>query len=262
VDDGSKDSSLAILNEYRDRIKVVQQANTGQAGARNAGANIGIATYLTFLDQDDRWYPQMLERQVAVLEANPEAVMVHCDMDWIDETGHVTQRSLVSASRRSAHNGVTMPQLVGWDPCIYPSTMLIRRVAFDRIGGFDPELRSYGEDIDLMLRLRPEGRFIFLEECGTQYRKHSTNFSGSGTDAMFRCSEKFFRKLKGCYVGDKRKQALLDRFLAKLYSDWGKMKMRSGLRGEAQRLLLRSLKYYPWQLRTYSRLIRATAPRF
>ena len=82
-----------------------------------------------------------------------------------------------------------MPQLVGWDPCIYPSTMLIRRVAFDRVGGFDPELRSYGEDIDLMLRLRPEGRFIFLEETGTQYRKHSTNFSGSGSDAMFRCAE-------------------------------------------------------------------------
>lgn len=262
VDDGSKDASLAILNEYRDRIKVVQQANTGQAGARNAGAKTGTGKYLAFLDQDDRWYPQKLERQVAILEANPEAVMVHCDMDWINETGHVTQRSLVSASRRSAHRGVTMPQLVGWDPCIYPSTTLIRRVAFDRVGGFDPELRSYGEDIDLMLRLRPEGLFIFLGETGTQYRNHSTNFSGSGSDAMFRCAEKFFQKLEGCYVGDKKRQALLNRFLAKLYSDWGKMKMRSGLRGEAQRLLLRSLRYYPWQFRTYSRLIRATGSKF
>ena len=258
VDDGSKDASLAILNEYRDRIKVVQQANTGQAGARNTGTKREIGKYLAFLDQDDRWYPQKLDRQVAILEANPEAVMVHCDMDWIDETGHVTQRSLASASRRSVHKGVTMLQLVGWDPCIYPSTMLIRRVAFDRVGGFDQELRSYGEDIDLMLRLRQEGLFIFLEETGTQYRKHSTNFSGSGSEAMFRCAEKFFQKLKVCYVGDKRKQALLNRFLANLHSDWGKMKMRSGLRGEAQRLLLRSLKYYPWQFRTYSRLIRAT----
>jgi GT2 family glycosyltransferase len=262
VDDGSKDASLAILNEYRDRIKVLQQANTGQAGARNAGAKTGIGKYLAFLDQDDRWYRQKLERQVAVLEANSEAIMVHCDMDWIDEAGHVTQRSLVSASRRSVHKGVTMPQLVGWDPCIYPSTMLIRRVAFDRVGGFDQELGGYGEDIDLMLRLRQEGLFIFLEETGTQYRKHSTNFSGSGSDAMFRCSEKFFRKLQGCYVGDQRRQALLNRFLAQVYSDWGKMKMRSGLRGEAQRLLLRSLKYYPWQFRTYSRLIRATGSKF
>ena len=262
VDDGSKDASLAILNEYRDRIKVVQQANTGQAGARNAGAKTGIGKYLAFLDQDDRWYPQKLERQVALLEANPEAVMVHCDMDWINETGHVTQRSVVSATHKSVQTGLTMTQLVGWDPCIYPSTMLIRRVAFDLVGGFDPELRGYGEDIDLMLRLRQEGLFIFFEETGTQYRKHSANFSGSGSDARFQCAEKFFRKLQGCYLGDKRRQALLRRFLAQVYSDWGKMKMCSGLRGEAQQLLLRSLKYYPWQFRTYSRLIRATAPKF
>src|SRR5512138_1456331 len=64
VDDGSKDNSVAILNEYRDRIKVIQQANSGQAGARNTGAKIEIGRYLAFLDQDDRWYPQNLERQV------------------------------------------------------------------------------------------------------------------------------------------------------------------------------------------------------
>ena len=45
VDDESKDASLAILNEYRDRINVVQQANTGQAGARNAGAKTGRGKY-------------------------------------------------------------------------------------------------------------------------------------------------------------------------------------------------------------------------
>lgn len=262
VDDGSKDTSLEILNEYRHKIKVVQQANMGQAGARNVGAKTGIGDYLGFLDQDDRWYPQKLERQVAVLETNPEAVMAHCDKDWINETGHVTQRSMVSATRKATQNGLTMTRLVGWDPCIYPSTVLIRRVAFDRVGGFDPELRSYGEDIDLMLRLRQEGSFIFSEETGTQYRKHSTNFSGSGSDAMFRCAEKFYLKLKGRYVGDKRRQALLNRFLAQVYSDWGKMKMRLGLGGEAQHLLLRSLKYYPWQLRAYSRLIRATGSKF
>jgi len=261
VDDGSKDASLAILNEYQDKIIVVQQANTGQAGARNAGAKTGRGKYIALPDHDDLWYPQMLERQVAVLEANPEAVMVHGDMDWIDGTGHVTQRSVVSASHRSVHKGVTMTQLVGWDPCIYPSTMLIRRVAFDRVGGFDPELR-YGDDIDLMLRLRQEGLFIFLEETGTQYRRHSTNFSGSGSDAMFRSAEEFFRKLKAYYVGDERRQALLNRFLAQLYSDWGKMKMGSGFHGNAQYLLLRSLRYYPWQFRTYSRLIRATASKF
>lgn len=262
VDDGSKDGSVAILNSYAERIQVIRQANMGQAGARNAGVRSGTGTYVALLDQDDLWYPWKLERQVALLEAHPEAVMAHCDMDWIDETGNVIQRNRVSAARMSAPKGLTMTRLFGWDPCIYPSTTLIRKTAFERVGGFDPEIPWYGEDIDLMLRLREEGQFLFLEETGTQYRKHSSNCSGAGTDAMFRCAEKFFQKLKTRYAQDRGKVAVLDKFLAQVYSDWGKTKMYSGLRREAQRLFLRSLKYYPWNFKTYSRLARASAPTF
>lgn len=262
VDDGSKDGSVAVLGSYAERIQVIRQANMGQAGARNAGVKRGTGTYVALLDQDDLWYPWKLEHQVALLEAHPEAVMAHCDMDWIDEAGNVIQRNRVSAARMSAPKGLTMTRVFGWDPCIYPSTTLIRKAAFERVGGFDPEIPWYGEDIDLMLRLREEGQFLFLEEAGTQYRKHSSNCSGAGTDAMFHCAEKFFEKLKTRYARDRGKVAVLDKFLAQVYSDWGKTKMSSGLHREAQRLFLRSLKYYPWSVKTYSRLARASAPIF
>jgi glycosyltransferase involved in cell wall biosynthesis len=260
VDDGSKDGSAAILKSYAERIQVIRQENTGQAGARNAGVKKGTGDYVAFLDQDDLWYPSKLDRQVAVLDSNPEAVVAHCDMDWIDETGNVIERNRVFATRMSVQKGLTMTGLFGWDPCIYPSTTLIRKAAFERVGGFDPEIPWYGEDIDLMIRLREEGLFLFLEETGTQYRKHSSNCSGTGTDAMFNCAEKFFQKLKTRYASDTAKALLLDKFLAQVYSDWGKTKMYSGLRREAQRLFLCSLKCYPWSLKTYSRLMRASAP--
>jgi glycosyltransferase involved in cell wall biosynthesis len=259
VDDGSKDGSVAILNSYAERIQVIRQTNMGQAGARNAGVKRGTGDYLALLDQDDLWYPWKLERQVALLDDHPEAVMVHCDMDWIDETGNVIQRNRVSAARMSAQKGLTMTRLFGWDPCIYPSTTLIRKVAFERVGGFDPEIPWYGEDIDLMLRLREEGQFIFLEEAGTQYRKHSSNCSGAGTDAMFQCAEKFFRKLTSRYAQDGVKVKVLNKLLAQVYSDWGKTKMNSGLCREAQRLFVCSLKHDPWNGKTYSRLMRASA---
>jgi glycosyltransferase involved in cell wall biosynthesis len=260
VDDGSTDASVRILNEYRDRVCIIQQTNSGQAEARNVGVRRGKAKYIAFLDQDDRWYPKKLERQVDVLENNPDVVMVHCDMDWIDGTGQVVQRSVGLSTKKSIQKGLTMTRLIGWDPHILPSTMLIRRAAFDLAGGFDAGLRC-GEDIDLMIRLRDKGRFLFLEETGTQYRKHSANFSGLGSDSMFSCSEKFFRKLGSLYGHDTTKRALLDQFLAQLYSDWGKMKIRIGHRRDAQHLLLRSLRYYPWKLRTYSRLFRALVPK-
>ena len=79
VDDGSEDASVTILKEIQEskdskkRIQVIQQPNMGQAGARNAGAKRGTGTYLAFLDQDDLWLPHKLDRQVAVLESNPDA---------------------------------------------------------------------------------------------------------------------------------------------------------------------------------------------
>ena len=262
VDDGSNDASLVILNKYGDRIQLIQQVNSGQAGARNAGIKRARGKYVAFLDQDDVWYPTKLERQVALLEADPKAVMVHCDMDWIDENGNIIQQNVICSTRMSPQKGLTMTQLFGWDPCIYPSTMLIRRSVIDQVGGFDPEIPCFGEDIDLMLRLKEIGHFLFLEEAGVQYRKHSTNFSASGTDAMFNSAEKFFQKLKTRNVQDKVRTSLLNKFLAQIYSDWGKTKLQSDSKDEAQRLLLRSLKYYPWNFKTYGRLVRTMMPKF
>ena len=260
VDDGSTDASLTILAEYADRVRVINQVNAGQGSARNAGVRRGTGKYIAFLDQDDRWYPQNLERQVAELELHPDLAMVHCDMDWIDTSGQVIRCNVVSKTRRSQQDSlVTFTRMVGWDPAIYPSTMLIRRDAFDRIDGFDPDLR-YGEDIDLALRLKQDGEFLFLAQSLTQYRKHSANFSGSGSDTMFLSSEKFLHKLQTVYAGDRTKEMVLNRFFAQLYSDWGKMKIRCGCRREGQRLLLRSLRYYPWKVGTYSRIVRSALP--
>ena len=262
VDDGSKDQSGVILKEYADRIHLVQQANVGQSAARNAGVKGATGIYVAFLDQDDVWYPSKLERQVASLEADPEAVMVYCDMDTIDDNGNVIQQSVISSNRLSPPKWPTLTRLVGWDPCIYPSTMLIRKNVFDQVGGFDPEITCFGEDIDLVLRLRELGHFHFLKEAGVQYRIHSSNFSSSGTDSKFTSVENFFHKLRMRYSQDRGKTGLLDRFLAQIYSDWGKAKLRSGSSDEAQRLLLRSLKYYPWNVKTYGRLFRAKVSKF
>src|SRR5262249_46275201 len=87
VDDGSTDRSASILQQYGPRIRVVRQENAGQSAARNAGVALAQGRYIAFLDQDDLWYPSKLMSQVAAIEANPHAVLVHCDFDRIDENG-------------------------------------------------------------------------------------------------------------------------------------------------------------------------------
>jgi len=83
VDDGSSDGSLAILDEYASkdkRIRVIAQPNSGAAAARNKGIAIASGEYLSVLDSDDRFEPDMLEKMVArARSADAQIVICRCE---------------------------------------------------------------------------------------------------------------------------------------------------------------------------------------
>jgi glycosyltransferase involved in cell wall biosynthesis len=259
VDDGSTDGSPAILQSYAGSVTVLRQANAGQSAARNAGVRSARGNYVAFLDQDDLWYAHKLERQVRVLDDQPDVVLVHCDEDWIDPSGTVLRRGVTGANRVSRHEAL-LTKLMGKEASfIMPSAMLIRRETFERIGGFDSSLQGY-EDFDLCIRLRLQGLFVFQEESGICYRMHSGGFNRMGGERLFVSGERFYRRLESLFADNHSKRVIVNQLLAQLYSDWGKSKMRSSARSEGRRLLLRSLHYHPWRLRTYSRLFRSLLP--
>ena len=89
VDDGSTDSSLSMLKEYEkqdSRVKVITQENGGAGKARNTGLSVARGEYLSFLDSDDFFEPDMLEKAVAALEdSKADFVVFHSDQWWEDE---------------------------------------------------------------------------------------------------------------------------------------------------------------------------------
>src|SRR5439155_7418667 len=95
VDDGSTDSTPAIIDSYGKRIRHLRQANSGPATARNAGVRIASGEYLAFLDADDKWLPQMLERTVAALDRDPGCALVYGNLLMIDSDGSSLETSLV-----------------------------------------------------------------------------------------------------------------------------------------------------------------------
>ena len=77
VNDGSTDDTASVLAGYGDRIRVVTQANRGLPAARNSGIRASSGEYVAFIDDDDEWLPQMLERCAAVLDQDPDCGLVY-----------------------------------------------------------------------------------------------------------------------------------------------------------------------------------------
>lgn len=254
VNDGSTDGSAALLETYGERVKVVHQTNAGQSAARNTGVQQAKGKYIAFLDQDDRWYPSNLEQQVAVLTSAPDVVLVHCNYDRVDAEGRMLQAGAALVERASALAS-PLGLLIG-EALVFPSAMLVRRDVFQRVGGFDPELRGF-EDFDLIARLKQQGRFVLLNESGMAYRLHGGGFTRTGGIGVIRSRERFLLRMKALYAGNRAKEALIKAMLAECYSDWGIHEVRSGNRREGRAKLMQSLRCNPAKLRTYSRLLRA-----
>ena len=76
IDDGSTDRTKDIVSGYGDNVHYYYQENRGIAGARNPGIKKSTGDYIAFLDSDDYWIPEKLQRQLALFHEHPEYGMV------------------------------------------------------------------------------------------------------------------------------------------------------------------------------------------
>jgi glycosyltransferase involved in cell wall biosynthesis len=168
VDDGSTDSTPEIIDCYGDRLCQIRQANAGPAAARNAGVLHARGDYLAFLDADDRWLPRMLDRTTPLLDCDPECVLVYGNLLMVDSEGRSLATYLIGEAYDHAPS---MEEILARMWPIMPSAGLIRRSAFDAIGGFVEEFRGAGfEDAFLWLRLREQGHFRYVPEALAAWR--------------------------------------------------------------------------------------------
>lgn len=91
IDDCSRDDTFKIINDFAakdDRIKVYRnEKNSGVAFTRNFGVLMATSDWIAFLDSDDKWRGDKLEKQIALLKNNPDASLIFTGSSFINEGG-------------------------------------------------------------------------------------------------------------------------------------------------------------------------------
>ena len=159
VDDCSDENIKEIINKFNDdRIRFFKNSkNKGVSYSRNFGIKNTNYDLVTFLDSDDEWLPDKLIKQVEYLKQNPDINLIHTEEIWIRNGKRVNQK------KRHKKNGgdIFIPSL---ELClISPSSVLIKKVIFEKYGYFDESL-SVCEDYDLWLRTTAFENIGFITE--------------------------------------------------------------------------------------------------
>ena len=166
ADDGSTDGTAAVLAQYGDRVRVLQQHHRGPSAARNACLRVARGEYLALLDADDRYRPGKLARQAAVLDGRPDVGLVSTGWVVVDADG----RPLPRQGRSREQGDVRRRLLVG--NLAHPVAVMMRRAQVLEAGGFDESLQV-NEDWDLFIRLALRGaRWACIDEPLCEYRVH------------------------------------------------------------------------------------------
>ena len=159
VDDGSTDNTKELVKELVDsdeRIKYFYISNSGVSRARNLGIQKSKGELIAFLDSDDEWLPQKLQKQIQLYLAEPYR-LCHSDEIWVKNGKKMNQMK-----KHEKSGGDIFIKCLPLC-CISPSASILTRKLLDEVGLFDDEL-DVCEDYDLWLRVTARYPVSFIEE--------------------------------------------------------------------------------------------------
>jgi glycosyltransferase involved in cell wall biosynthesis len=194
VDDASTDRSLDYIRSNPDvRIRLIAlEKNQGGAEALNIGITEARNEFIAICNSDDVWEPEKIERQLALLEPNPDIAAVFCDVDWIGRHGESIGDTLpfdnvFRERNRTRHEWLR--RLFAQGNCLCHPSILIRKAVYDRVGRYDNRLRQL-PDYHMWLRVLQHFDIHVLPDKLVRFRIH-TNTSASSPATLLRDHNEF-----------------------------------------------------------------------
>lgn len=176
VDDGSTDNTYEELRKYKEYIEYYYKENVGVASARNFGILKSKGDYICFLDADDLYKENKLERQLRFLIDNPNIDIVYNDIEVVDERLNYinTLRSEgVYNKREDFLSMMLVRQIIPG-----PASIMVRRKCIED-GILYNDAYSNAEDYDFTLRLAERFTYGYIPESLYVYRRHTQNLTNN-----------------------------------------------------------------------------------
>lgn len=176
IDDGSSDATPDVVKPLLSdaRIRYHRSDRLGQPRAKNLGLRFSRGELIAYLDADDAWRETKLERQVALMQANPRAGVCYTGRVLMDEQGRLSSAPPHPQPRSLGGEGGLTRMFLNNFVCF--SSVMVRRSVFDHVGGFDPGL-DLAIDYDQWLRVAKHYAFVGLDDPLVLYRTGHGNLS-------------------------------------------------------------------------------------
>jgi glycosyltransferase involved in cell wall biosynthesis len=203
IDDGSTDDTPNLLSSYGNKIKVITQANQGPSAARNRGIEAAKGKWIAFLDSDDVWKPDKLEKQVQFIIDYPDTRVCQTEETWIRNGKRVNPRK-----KHEMHSGWIYEKCLPL--CIVsPSSVMIHQDVFEKVGLFDETMPAC-EDYDLWLRISPYYPVLLIRKQLIIKQGGHADQQSRAVDSLDRLRIKaIVKSIESGYLSDTQYQAAL-----------------------------------------------------
>ena len=251
IDDGSTDNTKTIVEGIKDpRMKYFYKPNGGPASARNFGLAKAVGEYIAFLDSDDYWPKDYLERMVKSLAENPQYGAAYSSITLVYPDGEKTKNYEKSAGKSGSITADLFKNSFIW-----PFAAVSRSSLWEDFY-FDEALNKTAEDSDVFLRLSAKTKFLFVSEVEAY---HTISNDSISSQTGITCSrllslERFYFILGGRKIIP---YPIAMRKLSHACRSVAEARRREGCRIAAIFLYKRAIKYWPFDVRLYVGFVQA-----